>query len=150
MSIKKLNWPIWAGLLLSIFSFLSYPLFFVKFPVTRDFPWANLPLFLIALLLIVMGLRRGFSPERRLGSKIAASVGTLLSLGVIGLFIFVVFVMSKQLPASKAAPQVGQKAPEFTLTDTTGKQVALSELLATPIKGQPPKGVLMIFYRGYW
>lgn len=150
MNLRKLNWPIWAGLILSILAFLSYPLFFVRFPVTRDFPWANLPLFLLAIVLLVIGLRRGFSREGRLGSKIAASVGALLTLAVIGLFVFMTFVMARNLPASKSAPQVGQKAPDFTLTDTTGKQVALSELLTTPINGKQPKGVLMVFYRGYW
>jgi hypothetical protein len=34
--------------------------------------------------------------------------------------------------------------------DTTGKSVALSELLTSPINGQAPKGVLLVFYRGYW
>ena len=150
MNFRKLNWPIWLGLLISILAFLSYPLFFVRFPVTRDFPWANLPLFLIAIVLLVIGVRRGFSRERGLGSKIAASIATLLTLAVVGLFVFVVFVMSRDLPASHGAPHVGQKAPEFTLSDTTGKQVALTELLTTPINGKQPKGVLMIFYRGYW
>jgi hypothetical protein len=38
------------------------------------------------------------------------------------------------------------------LTDTSGKQVSLAELLRSPIKeGQAaPKGVLLVFYRGYW
>jgi flagellar biosynthesis component FlhA len=150
MNIRKLNWPIWLGLLVSILAFLSYPLFFVRFPVTRDFPWVNLSLFLLAIVLLVIGLRRGFSRDSRLGSKIGASIGTLLTLAVVGLFVFVVFVMSRDLPASQGAPHIGQKAPEFTLSDTTGKQVALSELLSTPINGKQPKGVLMIFYRGYW
>jgi peroxiredoxin len=54
------------------------------------------------------------------------------------------------LPASKGAPQVGQKMPEFSLPDADGKQVSLNELLSTPVDGQSPKGVLLIFYRGYW
>jgi peroxiredoxin len=58
--------------------------------------------------------------------------------------------MAKQLPASRGAPQVGQKAPDFTLKDTSEKPVALSELLSTPVNGSKPKGVLLVFYRGYW
>ena len=150
MNIRKFNWPILLGFVVSILSFLAYPFLFVRFPVTRDFPWANLPLFLIAIALLVIGLRRAFAPERGKASKIIASVVSLVTLAVIGLFLFVAFVASRELPASHGAPQIGQKAPDFTLTDTTGKPLALAELLSTPIKGKQPKGVLMIFYRGYW
>ena len=38
-----------------------------------------------------------------------------------------------QLPPSKKAPQVGQKAPDFTLPDSTGKDVTLS----TQRSGEP-------------
>jgi len=70
---------------------------------------------------------------------------------VLGLFVFTVFIFARLLPASHGAPQVGQQAPAFTLADTTGRQVSLSELLSTPFNGSAsPKGVLLIFYRGYW
>jgi hypothetical protein len=69
---------------------------------------------------------------------------------VIALFVFGFFVFAKWMPESKGAPQVGQKAPDFTLTDTSGKSVSLGELLSTPINGNAPKGVLLVFYRGYW
>jgi peroxiredoxin len=54
------------------------------------------------------------------------------------------------LPASTAAPQVGQKAPQFTLIDSNDRPVTLAQLLTEPINNQPPKAVLLIFYRGYW
>jgi hypothetical protein len=153
MNVKRFNWQIWAGFLLSFFSALSYPLFFVKFPVTRDFPWANLLLFGIAVVLLFIGARRAFAPDRRLRSKIAASVLATLGVTIVGLFVFSAFVMGRWLPSSQAAPKIGQKAPDFKLADTTGKQVTLAELLSAPIEGTPaanPKGVLLIFYRGYW
>jgi len=73
-----------------------------------------------------------------------------LSLVVIALFVFTIFINGRWLPASKGAPQVGQRAPEFSLPDSSGKTVSLNELLTTPVNGNAPKGVLLVFYRGYW
>ncbi len=59
-----------------------------------------------------------------------------------------------QLPPSEAAPKVGQKAPDFTLPDSTSKPFTLSDALAKDKEtaGVPnrPAWVLLIFYRGYW
>ena len=151
--MKRFNWQIWAAFLLSLFAFLSYPLLFVRFPVTRDFPWANLLLFGVAILLLMFGLRRAFASDRAhpLRSRIAGGALATLSLVVIGFFVFTVFIWARLMPASHGAPQVGQLAPDFTLADTSGRQVSLSELRSTPLNGSaPPKGVLLIFYRGYW
>ena len=79
-----------------------------------------------------------------------SSIFSLLSLAVFAMFVFTIFIAGRWLPASKGAPQVGQRAPEFSLPDTSGKQVSLNELLTTPINGNAPKGVLLVFYRGYW
>jgi peroxiredoxin len=60
---------------------------------------------------------------------------------------------SAQLPASKGAPKVGEKMPDFTLPDTSGKAVRLYDLMATPLEGSSEKKgswVLLVFYRGYW
>lgn len=149
-ALKRFNWQIWAGFLLSIVAFLSYTIFFVNFAVTRDFPWANLLLFAIAVVLLFLGIRRSFEPGRSLVSKIVGSILTALGVLVFGFFIFAIFVLARQLPASAAAPKVGQKAPEFSMVDSNGKQVSLAELLSTPVNGKAPKGVLLIFYRGYW
>lgn len=152
MNVRRFNWPLWVGFLLTLGALLSYFFIFVWFPVTRDFPWANLLLFLIAAVLLFAGIRRGFASDRPhpTRSKIITSIVGALSFGVIALFIFSVFIAARWLPASKGAPQVGQKAPDFTLQDATGKQVSLTELLSTPVNGSAPKGVLLVFYRGYW
>jgi hypothetical protein len=152
MKIRKFNWQIWAGFLLSVIAFLSYPFVFVRFPVTRDFPWASLLLFGIAAVLLFVGIRRAFAPGRDhpKRSKLAASILTTLGVVILGFFLFSMFVVARRLPASHGAPQVGQKAPDFTLTDTHGKSVSLAELISSPINGKTPKGALFIFYRGYW
>ncbi len=152
MNVRRLNWPLWLGFLLTLGAFLSYFFVFVRFPVTRDFPWATLVLFLIAAALLFAGMRRGFASDRPhpVRAKIVSSIVGALSLFVIAFFVFTVFVASRWLPASTGAPQVGQRAPDFTLVDTTGKSVSLSELLSAPVNGSPPKGVLLVFYRGYW
>lgn len=138
--------------MLTLAAFMTYVSVFVWFPITRDFPWANLLMFSIAVVLLVMGVRRGFAADRPhpARSKIITSIIATLSVAVIGFFIFTVFVAARWLPPSKGAPQVGQQAPDFTLTDTTGKQVSLTELRTAPIDGKAPKGVLLVFYRGYW
>lgn len=152
MNIRRFNWQIWAGFLLTLISSLSYFLVFIWYPVTRDFPWVNLLLFALAAALLVMGVRRAFSPDRsrpRL-SKIGGVVLTTVSVAIIGLFILVTLINARRLPASQGAPQISQQAPDFTLTDSNGKPVMLSGLLNSPINGNAPKGVLLVFYRGYW
>ena len=148
--MKRLNWPIWVGFLLSLIALLSYPFVFVNWPITRDFPWVNLLLFGISALLLFAGVKRAFSPDRKRISKIAASVLATLSVLVLGFFIFSFFIASRWLPAAHGAPRIGQKAPDFTLADTNNKQVSLGSLLSEPINGKAAKGMLMIFYRGYW
>src|SRR5207244_2302459 len=127
------------------------PLIFVRWAVTRDFPWVNIILSLAAVFLLFIGIRRAFAPGRRWLSKTISTIVTLISVLVLGLFVFTAFVASRWLPASANAPQVNQKAPNFTLLDANSKPVSLTELLLQPIDGgRPTKGVLLIFYRGYW
>ena len=72
---------------------------------------------------------------------------------LLGLLIILVVgggtVSFSQLPPSTGAPAVGQKAPDFTLPDQHGKMVSLSGLLKS---NETPKlkGIVLIFYRGYW
>ncbi len=57
-------------------------------------------------------------------------------------------------PAHENIPLAGQKAPDFTLPDSNGKPMKLSELLAPPAGAKDGAAeapwVLLIFYRGYW
>lgn len=153
VTTQKFNWQIWAGFLLSFLASLSYPMFFVRWPLTRDFPWVTLLLYIFAVVFLVIGVKRSFAPGRSRKAKIAAPVLALLSVVIIGLFLFSILVFARWLPSSGAAPKVGQRAPDFNLVDASGKNVSLNQLLSSPIPGSnaaTPKGVLLIFYRGYW
>jgi hypothetical protein len=153
MNERLWNWQLWAGFLLCLLGFASYPFVFAKFPITRDVPWANFLLFAVGGVLCFLGLRRAFGQQQQqYRGKIAGPILGTLSLLAAGSFCFLVFYMTKQLPASNGAPRVGQKAPEFVLPDTNRNPVSLESLLSKPISNTqaPPKGVLLIFYRGYW
>lgn len=123
----------------------SYVPVFAQFPVTRDFPWVNLLMLAGGLALLGVGLVKAFHKPELYRGRVFGSVLTLLSLAGAGLFCFGLLYAARQLPASAAAPHVGQKAPEFTLPDQDGKPVALADLVAPP-----SKGTLLIFYRGHW
>lgn len=150
----RFNWQIWAGFVLSFVASISYPFLFVNWPITRDFPWVTLILYGVAAALLVVGVKRAFAPGPSRKAKVAASILTTLSVVIMGLFLFSTLIAARWLPASAGAPQVGQKAPDFNLVDSTGKTVTLTDLLSAPIAGganaAKPKGVLLIFYRGYW
>jgi len=137
---SRFNWQLWSGFALSAVAFATYFAFFIRFPVTRDVPFPTLILFAIAIVLLVAGLRRAqrFRP--------LAWIVTILGIAIAAFFCFAVFIGSRQLPVSETAIAVGAKAPDFALLDVTRKPVALAQLLEAPSN----KGVVLIFYRGYW
>jgi uncharacterized membrane protein len=137
---RRFNWQLWSGFALSAIPFATYFAFFIRFPVTRDFPVPTLLLFAIAIVLLIAGLRRA---QRR---RPLAWIVTVLGIGVAAFFVFAVFIGSRQLPVSETAMAVGAKAPDFVLLDINRNPVALAQLLAAPSN----KGVVLIFYRGYW
>jgi hypothetical protein len=147
---RRWNWPLWTGFLVAVLAFLSYPAFFVQFPLTRNFPWVNFILFACALALLFLGLGRAFRSPASYRGKIFGPILAVLSVSILALFLYGFFVSGRELPASAAAPPVGSKAPDFTLTDTAGQTVSLAQLLTTPVHGAAPRGVLLVFYRGYW
>jgi hypothetical protein len=146
------NWLLWLGFLFVVAALFSYP-FFVLFPVTRDFPWANLALFCAGGVLLGAGIKRAFRQPERYRGKILGPILAVLSVLVFALFAYGIFYEVRQLPSATGAPAVGQKAPDFTLPDQNGKSVALADVLLSPAAGQAnptAKGLLLIFYRGYW
>lgn len=138
-----------AGFVVCAVALLSYFLVFAQFPVTRDVPWASWLLFALGLGMVGAGIARAFRRPERYRGRVAGPIFGVLSLAVVGLFLFSTLVMSRQLPASAGAPKVGAKAPDFTLPDAAGRPVRLYDLLQ-PADGRPGSWVLLVFYRGYW
>ena len=150
MKIQRFNWHIWAGFLLSLVAFISYPQVFVRWAVTRDFPWVNLLLFGVAAALLLVGTRRAWTRQITRSTRITSTALAGLSALVLAFFVFTALISSRWLPESHGAPRVGQKAPDFSLADTGGIPVSLAKLLSSPMDGTTPRGVLLVFYRGYW
>jgi hypothetical protein len=138
------NSALWLGFVFVLVGFLSYIFLFVRFPITRDFPWANLLLFGAGAILIIAGLVRAFGKPRAYRGKIFGSVFGVVSALMIALFCYGFFYAAREVPPSTGAPRVGQKAPEFTLHDKDDKPVSLAALLSGS------KAVVLIFYRGFW
>jgi hypothetical protein len=147
-----------AGLLFALAAILSNAVFFMAIPGQRAIPFLSWTLAVIALVFAAMGVMRAFRQPQVYGGKVSSSV-----LGVLSLLLFALVVLSsvgaRKLPGSAGAPQPGQKAPEFTLADTSGNKVSLGQLLGSADSslagsgspaGGAPKAVLLIFYRGYW
>jgi hypothetical protein len=133
-----------------LFAFLSYVPVFAKYPATRDIPWVNLLLFAVGLVTLFLGWRRAITSPAVYRGKVSGPILGILSLAALVFFCVGTFYFSKELPASTQAPRIGQKAPDFSLTDSSGATVTLASLLAAPTSGRPAKGVLLVFYRGYW
>src|SRR5258708_9920539 len=113
--MKRLNWQIWAGFVLSLVAGFSDQFVFARWPITRDWPWVNLILFAIAMVLLFLGLRRAVKPDKRIVAKIFSSLAAALGVLLLAALLFPVFVAGPLLPASAGAPQVGWKAPALAL-----------------------------------
>ena len=107
----------------------------------------------LGLGLVGAGIARAFRQPERYRGKVLGPILGVLSLAVAGAF-FMVLLSARQLPSATGAPQVGEKAPDFTLQDSEGRPVRLYSLLEQPGSGGPgvsrSSWVVLIFYRGYW
>lgn len=154
MTAKLLNWRLWAGFVISLVALVGYGYVVVSTGALSVF-WPSLVLFVVAAALLISGLRRSRREPQTYRGKIAGPVLASLSLVFLGLFSFASYEVFKNFPAANNAPKVGQRAPEFALVDTSGKTFSLAQLLSTPITdsagaARATKGVLVVFYRGYW
>lgn len=160
---RSWNPMVWAGFALVLAGIASYPMFFIRFPATRDFPWANLVLLAAAVYLLGAGVLRAFQRPDAYRGKVSGTILASVSVLLIGFFFFQIFYVARQVPASLGAPRAGETARDFTLSDSTGGAVTLSGLLNAPfgtndwpatatstVASGKTAGLLLIFYRGYW
>ena len=139
----------WMGLLLTVLGALSNGLPFIGFPAV-PVPWISLLLSLIGFVVVLLGLWRTFGQSTvykgKLSGIIAAALSFLFMAGCIAYF-----WSARHIPGeSAAALRVGQRVPDFTLPDSTGHPVSLTQLFSGSAGKEPPKAVLLVFYRGYW
>jgi len=85
------NWPIWVGSIITVGGLFSYE-FFAQFPVTRDFPWANLLLFTGGGIFLVLGLFRAFGKPQLYRGKIFGPILAILGIVVFGFFSYLLRV----------------------------------------------------------
>lgn len=139
----RLNFLAWLGPIITFVGAISYFLFFVRFPDLRDFPWVNLPLVGLGVLVSGIGLLRATSNARyKILSKAFAACGLLFSLGLAALFCFYIFSLSYQMPSTEGVSQVAEVAPDFSLPDQNNQTVQSSDF--------QDKKLVLTFYRGYW
>jgi peptidoglycan/LPS O-acetylase OafA/YrhL len=148
---RRWNAMVWIGFLLVLAAPVTYFVVFVRFPATRDFPWATLLVFFAGLVLITLGWRKGLREPQTYRGRVAGPILLGFGAAVCGMFLYATLVAARQLPPSSGAPKVGEKAPDFSLPDTNGKSVTLAGLIAGGRgQGEAARAVLLIFYRGYW
>jgi hypothetical protein len=142
---RSWNAPIWIGFVVLVAGLFSYPFLF-RFPTTRDFPWVSVASMLVGGSLVAIGLARAFRDPQRYRGRIGGTIAAVLAIGLSGFFLYFTFVGARKIPASKGAPQVGSRAPDFTLPDQDGNPVTLSKVLSE----SKPAAVVLVFYRGFW
>ncbi len=142
---------LWLGLLLVLAAPVLFMLVFIRFPVTRDVPWATLLMFGIGIGLLAAAVMRAYGESATYRGRVAASIALTFGLLLTGFFAYTTLLGTRHLPASSSAPRAGQRAPDFTLPDQDGHPMTLTELLA-PAPGGSGRigGAVLIFFRGHW
>jgi hypothetical protein len=128
---RQRNWAPWLGLLFAVAAMLSNAAFFLGLPGPKLIAWLGVVLTIAAIVCAVIGVMRAFRKPQVYGGKVSSPILGVLSLLICGL-VAIAAVTSRALPSSAAAPQVGQKVPDFTLADTNGNKVSLDQLLGKP------------------
>jgi AhpC/TSA family len=111
----------------------TYVLLF-RVAVVRNHPEGYIVAFAVATALAALALAR----SRRWPAWLALGLSTVLLAGGVWFNFFVA-----RIPDMPTILRVGERPPEFTLPDASGRPVSLADY-----RGKKP--VVMVFYRGYW
>jgi AhpC/TSA family len=111
----------------------AYALLF-RVAAVRNHPEGYVVTSAVAAALAVLALVRG----RRWPSWVALALSALMLAGT-AWFNFVV----ARIPGTSTVLRVGERPPDFTLPDATGRPVTLADY-----HGKKP--VVLVFYRGHW
>jgi hypothetical protein len=132
----------WIGPALTFAGVVTYFMWFARYPLLRDFPWLNLPLVVLGVVLSFLGVKAVFAAKRPLSRKLGAGAGLVLSAALATLFIGYVFVLSSMIPEARQETMAMAAAPSASLTDAGGAVVDLSDYRG--------RKAVLVFYRGYW
>jgi cytochrome oxidase Cu insertion factor (SCO1/SenC/PrrC family) len=108
----------------------------LRVAIVRNHPEAYVAAFAVATALAGLAVAR--ARMRRWPAWMALALTSALLIGG-SWFNFV----GARVPATPTALRVGERPPDFTLTDAAGRPASLADY-----RGQKP--VVLIFYRGYW
>jgi hypothetical protein len=108
----------------------------LRVALVRNHPEGYVVAFAVATALAAVAVVRGRA--RRWPAWLALGLSSLLLVGG-SWFNFV----AARVPPAPTALRVGERAPDFTLTDAGGRPVSLADY-----RGKKP--VVLVFYRGYW
>jgi peroxiredoxin Q/BCP len=123
------------GVAVAIGALAAYVLL-LRVPTVRNHPEGSVVALGLAVVLAVVAVRT--ARGRRWPAWVALGLTGLLFIGA-AWFNFV----GARVPSGATALRLGERAPDFTLSDSTGRPVTLSSL-----RGAKP--VVLVFYRGYW
>jgi hypothetical protein len=132
----------WLGPAVTFAGVVTYFMWFARFPFLRDFPWLNLPLVLLGVVLSFLGVKAVLGAKRPRSRKLAAGGGLVLSAALATLFVGYVFVLSSMLPDPRQETLEMAAAPSVALTDAGGAVVDLADYRG--------RKAVLVFYRGYW
>src|SRR5438270_10333429 len=97
------NKLIWIGLLLTIAAVLSQGLYFTRLPGQHVFPWLNLALAIVAVILLTIGLLRAFRQADLYRGQIADSISTILAV------VILIFTVTKFVDVRKVRVYAGAR-----------------------------------------
>ena len=126
-SERRRNGALWLGLLLAVLGPLGNGLTFVGFPA-GTVPWISLVLPVMGVGLVFFGSWRAFKQSAIYKGKISSTVLAVLSVLLLVLSVAFFWGARHIPPRSAGAPALGQHVPDFTLPDSSGKSVSLTQL----------------------